>query len=200
MLVGTPLRPEFSRPVNREEVLSRLGLKAHIPTLLIMGGSQGARGLNKAVVSLVQQMPSYQFIHLTGARWFETLKQSYLSSNNVVALAYSHEIYALMKSADLTICRSGAGTVAELIACRLPAICVPFPHATADHQYYNAKILADAGAALIVRENEKLAAQLYQLLQRAPTEWAQMRDNYTRVPVPDPLQATLTISQRLQEL
>ena len=200
VLVGTPLRPEFAQPVDRGEVLSRLGLNPQIPTLLIMGGSQGARGLNKAIVELAQKIPSYQLIHLTGKRWFETLKQEYLSMKNVLPLAYSHEIYALMKSADLAICRSGAGTIAELIACRLPAICVPFPHATADHQYYNAKVLADVDAALILRESETLSEQLYQLLQQSPQTWVQMRNNYAHVPVPDPLTATDKIAQRLQTL
>ncbi len=201
VLIGTPLRPEFALPVDRGEALSRLGLNPQAPTVLVMGGSQGARGLNKAIVALAKEMPSYQFIHLTGNRWFETLKQDYSLVKNVLPLAYSHEIYALMKSADLTICRSGAGTVAELIACRLPAICVPFPHAAADHQYYNAKILADVGAAWILRESETLSQQLYQLLQHHPAQtWSQLRKNYANVPVPDPLQATEKISQRLQEL
>ncbi|MBO4674580.1 MAG: UDP-N-acetylglucosamine--N-acetylmuramyl-(pentapeptide) pyrophosphoryl-undecaprenol N-acetylglucosamine transferase [Elusimicrobiaceae bacterium] len=200
VLVGTPLRQEFDQPVDKGETLARLGLNPQTPTILVMGGSQGAKGLNKAIVELVKKMPSYQFIHLTGNRWFEILKKEYSSIKNVLPLAYSHEIYALMKSADLTICRSGAGTVAELIACRLPAICVPFPHATEDHQYYNAKILADAGAALISRENENLSEQLQQLLQQPSETWSQMKANYAHVPVPDPLTATVKISQRLQEL
>jgi len=200
-LVSTPLRPEFAQPVNRTEVLSQLGLKPERATVLVMGGSQGARGLNNSLVYLVKNTPNFQFIHLTGTRWFETLKEQYANVSNVCVLPYSHEIYKLMKSADLTICRSGAGTIAELIACRLPAICVPFPHAAADHQYHNALVLVNAGAAQVIREGDQLTNQLQQhLSQMTPQRLQRMQDNYAKVPVPNPLTATSTIVQLLLNL
>jgi UDP-N-acetylglucosamine--N-acetylmuramyl-(pentapeptide) pyrophosphoryl-undecaprenol N-acetylglucosamine transferase len=165
-----------------------------------VGGSQGAKGLNEAVVELVKKTPAWQFIHLTGTKWFDTLKGAYQNCPNVRVLAYSHEIYALMKTCDLTICRSGAGTVAELIACHLPAILVPFPHATADHQYYNAKVIADSGAAEIIRENPSLAQQLYvSLSEKTPERLSLMRNAYEKVPV-DPIHATEKIIQLLIRL
>lgn len=201
VLVGTPLRQEFAQSVNRQETLSRLGLNPQQQVVLVMGGSQGAKGLNEAVITLTRKMPQLQFIHLTGTRWFETLKEKYKDCPNVRPLAYCHEMHALMKSADLTICRSGAGTIAELIACQLPAICVPFPHATADHQYYNAKVLADAGAAEIIREGETLSSQLQHAVEaKTPQVLQQMHAAYKKVPVPNPLDTAAQIATLLQNL
>ena len=201
MLVGTPLRQEFSQPVDRTQTLQKLGIDVQKPVILVMGGSQGAKGINEAVSTLATKMPHVQFIHLTGTRWFETLKDKYKKCTNVYPLAYCHEIHTLMKSADLTLCRSGAGTIAELIACQLPAICVPFPHAAADHQYYNAKVLAEAGAANIVREGENLSSELQQLLQtKTPQVLQQMRDSYKNVPIPNPLTAACRIASLLENL
>lgn len=201
LLVGTPLRQEFSQPVDRAQTLQQLGLNAQKPVVLVMGGSQGAKGLNEAVVSLAPQIPDMQFIHLTGPRWFDTLKEKYKNCPNVHPLAYCHEIHTLMKSADITLCRSGAGTVAELIACQLPAICVPFPHAAADHQYYNAKVLAEVGAADIIREGENLSAGLKKLLQsKTPQVLQQMKDAYKNVPIPNPLTAATRIAGLLENL
>jgi len=200
VLVSTPLRPEFLANVNKEEIFNKLGLSPSVPTVLVVGGSQGAKGLNEAVVQLAHKASAWQFIHITGTKWFETLKESYKDCPNVRVLDYSHEIYALMKTCDLTICRSGAGTVAELIACRLPAVLVPFPHATEDHQYYNAKVIADCGAAEIIRENPALAEQLYSsLLSKTPEELTRMRGAYQHVPV-DPIHATEKITQLLIKL
>lgn len=201
VLVGTPLRQEFAQTVNRHEILTQLGLDSQKQVILVMGGSQGAKGLNEAIVDLTAHMPNVQFIHLTGTRWFDILKDKYKSRPNVLVMAYSHEVHALMKSADFTICRSGAGTIAELIACQLPAICVPFPHAAADHQYHNAKVLANVGAAEIIRENDNLSLQLEERVKiKTPQILQQMRNSYKNVPVPNPLTAAQQIATLLEDL
>lgn len=201
VLTSTPLRPEFAKKIDRTSVLRHLKLSEKLPTVLVVGGSQGAKRLNEAIVQVARRMPAWQFIHITGSKWFEPLKAQYEKCANVRVFAYSHEIYALMKSADLTICRSGAGTVAELIACKLPAICVPFPHAAADHQFFNAQILARAGAAEIIRESEFLAEQLRaSLAVKSPQVLAQMRKAYDNVEVPSPVQSATRISDLLVDL
>lgn len=200
VLVSTPLRPEFLTKVNKQEVLRDLGLSENTPLILVVGGSQGARGLNQAVVSCAQQINNYQFIHICGTKWFDALQKEYQNFPHVRLLAYSHDIYKLMKSADLTICRSGAGTLAELIACRLPAVLVPFPHAAADHQYYNAKVLADIGAAAIFRESPQLASQLQTFLQQlTPAQLDKMRDSYSNLTL-DPANAADCITEKLISL
>ena len=201
VLVSTPIRPEFALPVNREEVLSELGLNPALPTALIMGGSQGAKGLNEALPNVIKNAPQWQFIHLTGKRWYEPQVAAYQGFTNVKTLAYSEEIYKLMKSADLMICRSGASTLAEIIACQLPAIFVPFPYAAANHQYYNAKVLADKGCGKIVLESPRLAQELTQALQACtPQVLTQMREAYTQLQLPSPLEATVQITKLIENL
>ena len=201
VLTSTPLRKEFACAVKREEVLGELGLNPSSRTLLVMGGSQGAKGLNEAVVKLAQAQTDVQFIHLTGEKWFDALSAQYKPMPHVRALAYCHEVYKLMKAADAVICRSGASTVAELTACRLPAILVPFPHAAADHQYYNAKVLQDYGCAVVIRENPHLAEQLQETLASfTPDRLAQMKAAYQNLPLPDALQSTAEIARKLETL
>ena len=200
VLTSTPIRPEFAQETDRTAILSRLGLQAG-PTLLVMGGSQGAKGLNEALPQVIKNCPQWQFIHITGTRWYDTQVQAYHGLSNVKTLAYSEEIYKLMKIADVVICRSGASTLAEIIACQLPAILVPFPHAAANHQYYNAKVLADAGCAQIVSESPQLAHELqHTLTQLEPDTLAHMRAKYHKLQIPSPLEATVRITQLLTEL
>ena len=200
-LTSTPVRSEFAQPANRAEVLTQLGLKPNIRTVLVMGGSQGAKGLNEAIVSVIKKHTDTQFIHLTGEKWFDTLNTQYNGLSHVRALPYSHEVYKLMKSADLMICRSGASTLAELAACRLPAVLVPFPHAAEDHQYHNAKVLEKYGCALVFRESTRLAEQLSGALSSfTPERLLQCKAAYEKIDLPDPLQAAVKITQMLTQL
>ena len=203
-LTSTPIRSEFETPADRQALLTGLGLDPAKKTVLVVGGSQGARALNAAVVTLAKNNPSWQFIHITGERWYGMLHEEYRALERVAVLPYSHEIYALMQAVDLVICRSGASTLAELIYCKLPAILVPFPYATADHQYYNAKILEDAGCARIVRENGELATRLQQILEDLSTGDAALLDKwrkaYASLKIPNPLKAAGKIAELLRNL
>ncbi len=198
VLTSTPIRAEFAQTVNRADVLTRLGLNPQRQTVLVMGGSQGAKGLNEALPSVIKHLPHWQFMHVTGTRWYETQQAAYAELPNVKTLAYSDEIYKLMKSADVMICRSGASTLAEVIACQLPAVLVPFPHAAANHQYYNAKILADAGCAIIVQEGADFAQRLVQSF--GMLDLAAMQRTYKKINVPNPLKAIAAIVKLLQDL
>lgn len=201
VLSSTPIRAEFGEEVSRAQVLGELGLNPAIPTALIMGGSQGAKGLNEALPQVIKQLPQWQFIHLTGKRWYDVQQAAYQGIPHVKALAYSEEVYRLMKAVDLIICRSGASTLAEVIACRLPAVLVPFPYAAANHQYFNAKVLADAGCADIVLEGDDFAHRLYASLEKLTTDkLSNMRNAYQQLTVPNPLQATQQIVERLIQL
>ncbi|MGN0024604.1 MAG: undecaprenyldiphospho-muramoylpentapeptide beta-N-acetylglucosaminyltransferase [Candidatus Avelusimicrobium sp.] len=205
VLTSTPIRREFADRVDRAALLEGLGLSPDKKTVLIVGGSQGAKGLNNAVAKTLKQSAQWQFVHITGERWFGVMKEEYAAMKNVAVLPYSHEIYAIMKIADLAICRSGASTLAELIYCRVPAILVPFPHAAADHQFYNAKILEDAGCALIVREDKNLTANLQlafsDLLKRSGVrKLSAMRRAYHHLNIPNPMTAAKEIVKLLRNL
>lgn len=203
VLTSTPIREEFALPADRNALLTGLGLNPALKTVLVVGGSQGARALNSAVVTLAKNNQTWQFIHITGERWYGALHEEYNGLKNVSVLPYSHEIYALMKVVDLAICRSGASTLAELIYCQLPAVLIPFPHAAADHQYYNAKILEEAGCARIVRESNMLTAQLQQVFDEMTKKEDMLlsyRRSYGKLAIPNPLQSAKQIADMLCNL
>ena len=205
VLTSTPIRREFAEPVDREALLSNLGLQPQRKTVLVVGGSQGAKNLNLAVVQAVKKLSGWQFIHITGERWYKTVQEMYTPQDPVVVLPYSHEIYALFKTVDLVVCRSGASTLSELIYCRLPAVLIPFPQAAANHQFYNAKILKDKGCALLVEDNASLTEQLQQALKQVETpdigqNLSNMQRAYERLDLPNPISAAKEIAQRLSSL
>ncbi|MBR4592085.1 MAG: UDP-N-acetylglucosamine--N-acetylmuramyl-(pentapeptide) pyrophosphoryl-undecaprenol N-acetylglucosamine transferase, partial [Elusimicrobiaceae bacterium] len=196
---------EFAEKVDRTDLLTRLGLDPSRKTVLVVGGSQGAKNLNLAVVQTVQKQSPWQFIHITGDRWYQTIRGMYGPSDRVVVLPYSHEIYALLKVVDLVVCRSGASTLSELIYCRLPAILVPFPHAAANHQFYNAKILEQKGCALLVTDNTDLKEQLEQAFKKLEMpdishNLSAMHRAYRQLDIPNPIFAAKEIAQRLCNL
>ncbi len=209
VLVGTPIRKEFAEPVNRKKVLKDLGLNPDFKTVLLFGGSQGAKGLNLALIETVKRLVAeneqVQFIHISGERWYQNIINAYGKVNRVQVLPYSNEIYDLIHACDLAVCRSGAGTLAELIYCQKPAILVPLPTAAANHQYYNAKILQSVGCCALVEQSSNLQGELYGHMDHilnAPNNAVLqlMHENYAKLNLPDPLTASERIASLLQDL
>ncbi len=209
LLTSTPIRGEFADPVDRRKILADLELSPAQKTVLVFGGSQGAKGLNVAVIGavkrLVAETQNVHFIHITGERWYQTIKNQYGRTLHVRVLPYSNEIYELMQISDLVICRSGASTLAELIYCRKPALLVPFPYAAANHQYYNAKILQSVGCAMTALEGPGLEQEIYQALGKAlgaqnDAVLRGMAENYSKLNIPDPMNAAAFIAQTLKKL
>jgi UDP-N-acetylglucosamine--N-acetylmuramyl-(pentapeptide) pyrophosphoryl-undecaprenol N-acetylglucosamine transferase len=141
-------------------------------TVLIFGGSLGARGLNTRVVEaldhLAPKKDSIRIVHQTGKADLETVKQGYAGKGfDAEVREFIEDMSAAYLSSDLVVCRAGATTVAELTTCKKASILVPFPFATDDHQAVNAKALVEAGAALMFREaeltGEKLALAILSL-------------------------------------
>ena len=149
-VVGRPI-PARSALVNRAAARAELGLPADTPVLLVAGALAGARSLNEAVAeALGAAGPAV--LHLTGARDFE-LVRARVDRPDYVSLP-SLERYGLaLSAADLALTRAG-GSVWELAAAGLPAVLVPYPHATADHQMKNARHFERAGGAVVVRDDE----------------------------------------------
>lgn len=133
-------------------------------TVLVVGGSQGATALNRAVTDLLPRIASsgkkFRIVHQTGKADFEWVREAYAKSkvpHEVMAfIPNMDDVYA---SADLVISRAGASTVAELVATGSPSILVPYPFAADDHQRFNAKSVADEGGAEVIL-NQDLGAKL----------------------------------------
>lgn len=143
--------------------------------LLITGGSQGAEAINNAIGKILPKLikiPQINIVHITGTKPYETYIAKYLNGNinlysNYKILAYTHEMPELCAWADLTVCRSGAMTIAEMSASGVVPIFVPLPWAAHDHQTLNARALVDAGAAISLNQNEEnFEEQLFFTIQK----------------------------------
>jgi len=155
---GTPVRASLKK-IDRYQAAKRLDMDPAMRTLLVMGGSQGARGLNDLmlrVVSLLQDdWRQWQVIHLTGNEDAKRVHQIY-QEKHVQAQIWPfcelmEHVYSL---ADLVVSRSGASSMSEMLYYGLPSILVPYPHAAEDHQNFNAEVMVKHGAAKKVLETE----------------------------------------------
>jgi UDP-N-acetylglucosamine--N-acetylmuramyl-(pentapeptide) pyrophosphoryl-undecaprenol N-acetylglucosamine transferase len=172
-VTGTPVRPEFHAR-DAASCRTALGLEAGRPVLLVTGGSQGASGLNDMVVNalplLARQLAELQLFHLTGAADAEKVRSA-CAANNIKGVV--HPFFADMPvalgAANAVISRAGASSLAELAAMELPAILVPYPAATDNHQYHNAAALERTGAALLMEQKqatpEGVATKIIELIR-----------------------------------
>jgi UDP-N-acetylglucosamine--N-acetylmuramyl-(pentapeptide) pyrophosphoryl-undecaprenol N-acetylglucosamine transferase len=169
-VTGTPIRSDLQR-IERNEARRRLGLREDLQTLLVMGGSQGAAGINQAMIKSLPALQglAFQVIHLTGARDERLVADNYQRENIPAHVApFSHAMEEPYSAADLAIARSGAASLSELALFGLPSILIPYPYAAEDHQTRNAEIFARADAAILLREgditNGDLAHKISELL------------------------------------
>ena len=149
--LGNPIRvPE---PGSRHAALVELGLLPTRPTLLVFGGSQGARAINYAVAGALERrlLDEVNVVWGTGTAHADALAR-YAVPGRVVVRGFFDPMAPAYRAADLVVSRAGAMTVAELCAWGKPSILVPLPTAAADHQTHNAAALAEAGAAIQLAE------------------------------------------------
>jgi UDP-N-acetylglucosamine--N-acetylmuramyl-(pentapeptide) pyrophosphoryl-undecaprenol N-acetylglucosamine transferase len=198
---GTPVRPQF-KPAPAGNCRLALGLDAAAPVLLILGGSQGASGINELVLGalpvLRSNAPSLQFLHLTGPRDLERVQTAYAAAGaRALVRSFLTEMELAMGAATLAVSRAGGSSLAELAAMRVPALLIPYPAAADDHQRHNARALADAGAAALLEPRgataESLGAQVLRLL-RDETGCERMRAELVRWHAP---RAAADIAERM---
>ena len=197
VLTGNPVR----RSVLEAGQEARRGGRRH---LLIMGGSQGAKAVNTYVA---QSLPRFReagikIWHQSGGADYERMRGLYKDAGMEEARLepFIHDMGQAYAWADLALCRSGATTVAELAACGLPAACIPFPHATHDHQTANARLLERQGAALVVAECElerRDCAGMVTALLNSPEKLAAMSESARKLAHP---RAAAAVADFLEEL
>ena len=176
VLTGNPVRAEFF------EIPARQRDPQHL-SLLVFGGSQGARGINEAMIAALPHLASrkegLRITHQTGEADYEKVRHGYESANwsNCDVRRYIDDMMAEFAIADVMICRAGATTSAELVAAGKAAIMIPLPTAADDHQRKNAEALQAAGAARMILQKdltgERLADEIESLLAR-PDEITRM--------------------------
>ena len=149
---GTPVR-ESLKSFDKSSALKKFNLDPSMKTVLVLGGSLGAASINEAVSNSVNffKEKDIQVIWQTGKFYFP--KYKHLSSKNVIIKDFIEEMNFAYSACDLLLARSGASTIAELLTLVIPAILVPSPNVAANHQYFNAKSLADNNAAVLIEDN-----------------------------------------------
>jgi UDP-N-acetylglucosamine--N-acetylmuramyl-(pentapeptide) pyrophosphoryl-undecaprenol N-acetylglucosamine transferase len=149
-VVGRPI-PSLSRSVSRAEARRLLSLPEEGPLVLVFGGSQGARTLNDAALAAWGERGPH-VLHLSGERDYEELRGG-VTRPDYRLEPFIDDFGAALGAADLVVARAG-GSVWEVAAAGKPAILVPYPHATADHQRRNAEYFVEAGGAVLVDDAE----------------------------------------------
>jgi UDP-N-acetylglucosamine--N-acetylmuramyl-(pentapeptide) pyrophosphoryl-undecaprenol N-acetylglucosamine transferase len=170
-IVGTPVRKDLGERIPRDEAIKLFNLDPALRTLLVMGGSQGAAGINQLLFKAAPLLKnsSIQLIHLTGERDDRLAAANYLREEIPCYVApFHHRMQEVYSAADLVVSRAGAASLSEVSHFGLPSILVPYPHAAENHQETNADIYVEAGAAEKFLESntsaDALARRIIELL------------------------------------
>ena len=174
MQTGTPVRPEIIDQPSREEAAALLDLDPTKTTILIMGGSQGARHLNElSAQAAAEWPPETQVLHIAGALDFDRVSEIARGRPNYMVLGFCNHMAAAYSLTDLVIARSGASSLSEIAISGHPSILIPYPSASDDHQTCNAEVFSEWGASILIQESDLDAATLAELatsvLQDLPT-------------------------------
>lgn len=163
LTLGNPVRREVAQ-ADRARARAGLGLSEQDRLVLVVPGSIGARGPNRAMVEaapILLARPGVHILHVTGSRQYEEVKALYqqrgIDPDRTPGLSlrpYLYEMPEAQAAADLAITRAGATTMAEIAVRGLPAVVIPFPYATHNHQEFNARALERRGGVVVILESE----------------------------------------------
>ena len=173
VVTGTPVRGDFFR-YTRKEAREKLGFADDKPLVLSVWGSLGAEVMNRQMAQCIalECRDGAPFRHIHGAgRDYHAVVEELRDSGvekfpEIDVREYIYDMPLVMAAADLVLCRAGASTIAELTAIARPAVLVPSPNVVADHQTKNARVLANAGGAVLLPEGESSGEKLYSLITK----------------------------------
>lgn len=166
-VTGNPVRDELGKS-EKSEAIKYFGLDEIKFTILVLGGSLGAQSINEAVAGCVEDLVknNLQIIWQTGKSYYDNYKKFNFAS--VKILDFIDDMNKAYSACDLLVARAGATTIAELSVLGIPSILIPSPHVAENHQYYNAKSLADNGAAVLIPDSElteNLKNKIFEIVQ-----------------------------------
>ena len=156
MITGNPVRAALLTPVNRDESIAHFGLNPAKKTVLASGGSLGAKGINEAIESGIDEFEKndVQLIWQTGKPFAEKAKSITAGRKNIWTNDFITRMEFAYGAADIVISRAGAMAIAELCVVKKPVVFVPFPFAAENHQTVNAQNLVSKDAGLMIRDDE----------------------------------------------
>ncbi len=171
VFTGNPIRTEILEH-TRDEGIKELGLDPKKKTILVSGGSRGARSINRAMLDVefaLSGRSDVQVLHATGDANYEQFMKDLTErgkvENNIIIKPYLHNMPLALAAADLAVFRAGAIGLAELTAKGIPSILVPYPYATANHQEYNARAVEAAGAAKVIIDKELTGERILEMIE-----------------------------------
>lgn len=191
MITGNPVRPKIveAASIQREEAVRFFGLDPAKKTLLVVGGSLGARSINEAVDNGLEELVGrgLNVIWQTGKPYAAKAKQRAEGKPSVWAGDFITQMEQAYAAADLVVSRAGAMAIAELCVVKKPVLFVPYPFAAEDHQTVNAVTLVNRNAALMVKDSEALEKAVLAIIELAKNEEQQnrLRNNIARYAVTD---------------
>ena len=196
MVTGTPVRGDFFEKTP-QQARQELAFDDGRPVVVSFWGSLGASHMNEAMLDFFEEERKNGFpfhhVHAVGKDGWETMERA-LQQRGLDACAdldvrqYIYNMATVMRSADLVICRAGASTISELTALGMPAIMVPSPYVTNNHQEKNARLLEAHGGAEVLLESEASGEALYRAaadILRSPDRQAQMKQGMAQLGIPD---------------
>jgi len=150
---GNPRASYFKDCQRDGKVLKQMGLHQGLPTVLIVMGSLGSQTMNEKMLQFLKQLrdTEYQVIYLTGRKYYQEFMRQFNETKTVKVFDYL-DMRLVLPNVDLIISRAGATTLTELTALGIPSILIPSPYVPMNHQFHNAMVLKNAGAALIIEE------------------------------------------------
>ncbi len=181
VVTGTPTKvvEMHLTDLQKEKIRQELKLDSTKKTVLVVGGSQGAKSINESLLGLIQEKKSrnYQIVWATGHSGYEAVKKQIEANGNTIdaledvrIVPYVYNMSEILNMVDLVIARSGAMTITEISIVGKPAIFIPFPNAAENHQEYNAKVLVNAGAARMILDKdltaERLETEIEEIIQQ----------------------------------
>jgi UDP-N-acetylglucosamine--N-acetylmuramyl-(pentapeptide) pyrophosphoryl-undecaprenol N-acetylglucosamine transferase len=176
VVTGNPLRGSIGT-TSKEAALQNLGVRFDLskPVLLVVGGSQGAQQVNKAVLSVLPRLlEDFQIIHQTGEKLYEeVLSQcppAYRNHPSYLVLPFIADMASALALADISLCRSGSMSLSEMLRAHVPMILVPYPYAAQDHQKKNALAMVQAGVAVMIEDKDLTGDSLVSVLQDLQTQ------------------------------
>ncbi len=156
VITGNPVRQDIMTKVERSEAVEYFGLDSSKKSILVIGGSLGARSVNDGILSGVKGLPDdVQLLWQTGNFYFEEMKSGAGDVKNVKIQPFIKRMDMAYTVADVVISRAGALSVSELAVAGKPVIFIPSPNVAEDHQTKNAKVMVDDNAALLVKDDDK---------------------------------------------
>lgn len=197
VLTGTPtkMKKNILDDEKINKIKEQLGFKSDLPLVLVTGGSQGAKSINETLINIIKEKKNnnYQIIWAAGKNQYDLIKEELQQANinignipRVKIVPYIYNMEEVMNAVDVVVARSGAMTITEISILGKPAIFIPYPYATENHQEYNAKVLEKAGAAKIILDknlNDKILSEYIEDIIKDKDKLKEMSNNARKIAI-----------------